>query len=172
MTDDPTGEGHRTLTHVGPSGAARMVDVGGKAETERFARASGVIRMAEATARAIQENALAKGDVLAVAKIAGIMAAKRTAELIPLCHPLPLSDVQVWLTIDDALPGVRVEASARTAGRTGVEMEAITAVAIALVTIYDMAKALDRGMVIGDVRLEEKRGGKSGVWLRSGGGPE
>jgi cyclic pyranopterin monophosphate synthase len=155
------------LSHVDAAGEARMVNVGGKADTERLARASGAIRMRSETAHAIRDNALAKGDVLGVAKIAGIMAAKRTAELIPLCHPLPLTDVQVVLTVDESLPGVRVEASARTTGKTGVEMEAITAVAIALVTIYDMAKAIDRDMVIGDVQLEEKRGGKSGVWLRS-----
>jgi cyclic pyranopterin phosphate synthase len=169
MSDSERDTTETKLSHVDASGEARMVNVGAKADTDRLARASGTIRMRSETARAIRENALAKGDVLGVAKIAGIMAAKRTAELIPLCHPLPLTDVQVFLTVDESLPGVRVEASARTTGKTGVEMEAITAVAIALVTIYDMAKAIDRDMVIGDVQLEEKRGGKSGVWLRSPG---
>jgi cyclic pyranopterin phosphate synthase len=154
------------LTHVGPAGEARMVDVTPKAESERFARAAGSIRMEAATLLAIRDNTLAKGDVLSVAKVAGIMAAKRTAELIPLCHPLPLSDVQVTLTLDEGLPGVRVEASARTTARTGVEMEAITAAALALITIYDMAKAADRQMVISDIMLLEKSGGRSGLWRR------
>jgi cyclic pyranopterin monophosphate synthase len=152
------------LTHVGADGEARMVDVSAKAETARTARARGAIRMRAETLAAIRDNALAKGDVLAVAKVAGIMAAKRTAELIPLCHPLPLTDVQVTLSLDPSLPGVRVEATARTLGRTGVEMEAMTAVAVSLVTVYDMAKSHDRGMVITDVRLIEKTGGKSGHW--------
>jgi cyclic pyranopterin monophosphate synthase len=155
------------LTHVGPSGEARMVDVSGKVESDRFARATGSIRMRPETAAAIRGNAVLKGDVLGVAKIAGIMAAKRTAELIPLCHPLPLSDIQVTLAVDDRLPGVRSEATARTTGKTGVEMEAITAVAISLVTIYDMAKAMDRDMVIGEISLEEKRGGRRGDWRRA-----
>ena len=144
-----------------------MVDVTGKADSDRFARATGSIRMRPETASAIRGNAIAKGDVLSVAKIAGIMAAKRTAELIPLCHPLPLSDIQVALVVDEGLPGVRSEATARTTGKTGVEMEAITAVAISLVTIYDMAKAIDREMVIGEIELEEKRGGRRGDWRRS-----
>ena len=154
------------LTHVDATGAARMVDVSDKPATARMARAAGAIRMAPATLEAIRGNTLAKGDVLAVAKVAGVMAAKRTAELIPLCHPLPLSDVQVLLTLDDSLPGVRAEAVARTVGPTGVEMEAITAVAVTLVTVYDMAKAVDRGMTITDILLLEKRGGRSGEWLR------
>jgi cyclic pyranopterin phosphate synthase len=116
------------------------------------------------TLAAIRGNALAKGDVLTVAKVAGVLAAKRTADLIPLCHPLPLTDVQVVLTPDEGLPGLRCEATARTVGKTGVEMEAITAVAIALVTVYDMAKAIDRGMSISDIRLLEKTGGRSGHW--------
>jgi cyclic pyranopterin phosphate synthase len=158
----------RTLTHVdGPSGEARMVDVTRKAETERFARAAGTIRMRRETLDAIRANTLAKGDVLAVARVAGVMAAKRTAELVPLCHPLPLSDVQVVATIDDTLPGVRVEATTRCAGRTGVEMEAITAVSICLVTVYDMAKSVDREMSISDIHLLEKSGGRSGHWRRS-----
>jgi cyclic pyranopterin phosphate synthase len=120
--------------------------------------------MAPETLAAIQANTLAKGDVLGVARVAGIMAAKRTAELIPLCHPLPLDDVQVALAPDPALPGIRVEASARTTARTGIEMEAIVAATIALVTVYDMAKAVDRGMTIGEVRLLEKTGGSHGDW--------
>ena len=155
------------LTHVGPGGEARMVDVSAKPETERLARAAGAIRMRPETLSAIRENALAKGDVLSVAKIAGVMAAKRTAELVPMCHSLPLTDVQVTLSLDDALPGVRVEATARTVARTGVEMEAITAVAVSLVTVYDMAKSHDKAMVITDIRLLEKSGGRSGHWHAS-----
>ena len=141
-----------------------MVDVSAKPETERVARAAGAIRMRAETLAAIRDNALAKGDVLAVARVAGVMAAKRTAELIPLCHTLPLSDVQVALTLDESLPGVRVEATTRCTGRTGVE--AITAVSICLVTIYDMAKAVDREMSISDIHLLEKSGGRSGHWRR------
>lgn len=155
------------LSHVGPDGEARMVDVSGKPVTTRTARAGGVIRMAAATLDAIQAQSLKKGDVLGVARVAGIMAAKRTADLIPLCHPLPLDDVQVTLTPDPALPGIRAEATARTTGRTGVEMEAIVAVSIALVTVYDMAKAIDRGMTIGEVALLEKTGGQGGPWTRA-----
>ena len=155
------------LSHVGSDGSARMVDVGGKATTQRVARASGSIRMKAETLEAIRRNSLVKGDVLTVARVAGIMAAKRTAELIPLCHTLALDDVQVSAAIDDGLPGVRVEATAKTSGRTGVEMEAMVAVSVTLVTVYDMAKGIDREMVISDVRLEEKSGGKSGHWTRS-----
>ena len=144
-----------------------MVDVSDKAVTARYARATGSIRMKPETLEAIRRNSIAKGDVLSVARVAGIMAAKRTAELIPLCHSLPLSDVQVDLTLDEGLPGVRCEATARTNAQTGVEMEAISAVAVSLVTIYDMAKAIDRGMSIGDICLQEKTGGKSGSWKRS-----
>ena len=144
-----------------------MVDVGGKPSTQRLARASGSIRMKAATVEAIRRNSLVKGDVLTVARVAGIMAAKRTAELVPLCHTLALDDVQVSAAIDDELPGVRVEATAKTSGRTGVEMEAMVAVTVTLVTVYDMAKGIDREMVISDVRLEEKSGGKSGLWTRS-----
>ena len=154
------------LSHVGPQGEARMVDVTEKETTNRFARASGVIRMKAETLAAIQGNLLEKGDVISVAKVAGIMAAKRTAELIPLCHPLPLTDVQIVITPDESLPGLRCEATARTVGRTGVEMEAITAVAVSLVTVYDMAKAIDREMSITDIRLLEKTGGRSGHWKR------
>lgn len=157
------------LTHVGPDGAARMVDVSGKPETDRLARASGVIRMLPATLEAIRRNGLAKGDVLAVARVAGIMAAKRTSELIPLCHPLPLTDVQVELRLEDTLPGIEAVATARCRGRTGVEMEAIVAVSVTLVTIYDMAKSIDKSMVISDIRLIEKLGGHGGSWRADGG---
>ncbi|OYV72754.1 MAG: cyclic pyranopterin monophosphate synthase MoaC [Gemmatimonadetes bacterium 21-71-4] len=154
------------LSHVGPDGDARMVDVSAKPVTARAARASGSIRMEPATLAAIQAQSLKKGDVLGVARVAGIMAAKRTADLIPLCHPLPLDDVQVSLTPDPSLPGIRAEATARTTGRTGVEMEAIVAVSISLVTVYDMAKAIDRTMTIGEVALQEKTGGQTGDWSR------
>ena len=160
-------DGSVALTHAGPDGQARMVDVSGKPETDRQARAGGTIRMRPDTLAAIRENTVAKGDVLGLAKVAGIMAAKRTADLIPLCHPLPLTDVQVRCTLDDGLPGVRVEAVARTTGRTGVEMEAMVAATVALLTVYDMAKGGDREMVLGDVRLLEKRGGRSGHWQRA-----
>jgi cyclic pyranopterin monophosphate synthase len=143
-----------------------MVDVTPKADTTRVARATGSIRMAAATLRAIANNGVKKGDVITVARLAGIMAAKRTAELIPLCHTVPLTDVQVTVSSDDALPGLHVEAVARTAGKTGVEIEALTAAAVTLITVYDMAKGLDRAMVISDVRLEEKAGGRSGHWRR------
>ena len=156
----------RELTHIGPAGEARMVDVGAKPETERVARAVGSIRMRAETLAAIRANQLKKGDVIGVARIAGIMAAKRTAELIPLCHPLPLTDVQVELTLDDALPGIRAEAVARTTWKTGVEMEALTAVTVSLLTVYDMAKAMDRAMELSDISLVEKLGGKLGHWSR------
>jgi cyclic pyranopterin phosphate synthase len=141
-----------------------MVDVGAKEETEREAVAEGAVTMAAETLGAIEAGNLKKGDVIAVARVAGIMAAKRTSELIPLCHPVPLSSVSVDLSPDPALPGYRVTARARTTGRTGVEMEALTAVSAACLTLYDMAKAMDRGMVIGPVRLLEKSGGRSGHW--------
>ena len=157
---------HSDLTHVDASGQARMVDVSAKPETERVARAHGEIRMDPDTLVAIVENTLAKGDVLAVARVAAVMAAKKTSELIPLCHPIALNDVQVSLTPDAALPGIRCEVTARTIGRTGVEMEALTAASVALLTIYDMAKARDRGMQITNIALVEKLGGKSGVWKR------
>jgi cyclic pyranopterin phosphate synthase len=143
-----------------------MVDVGEKAETARTASAEGFITMTVETLNAIEQNALSKGDALAAARIAGIMAAKRTAELIPLCHPIALTDVGVDLEADRSLPGLRVTAWASTRGRTGVEMEALAAVTVALLTIYDMAKALDRGMEISGVRVTEKRGGRSGDWKR------
>jgi cyclic pyranopterin phosphate synthase len=154
------------LTHVDAEGRARMVDVGDKAETARTASAEGFIRMTLETLDAIEQNALSKGDALAAARIAGIMAAKKTAELIPLCHPIALTDVGVDLVADRSLPGVRVTAWASTRGRTGVEMEALAAVTVALLTIYDMAKALERGMEISGVRVTEKSGGRSGDWKR------
>ena len=151
------------LTHLDESGRARMVDVGAKPATARSASARGNITMSPAALEAIRDGAVPKGDVLAAARIAGIMAAKKTAELIPLCHPLALDAV----TLDFAMIGgaVEVSATASLTGRTGVEMEAMTAVSIALLTIYDMAKALDKAMVIGPIRLIEKRGGKSGDWF-------
>jgi cyclic pyranopterin phosphate synthase len=150
------------LTHLDSQGAARMVDVGGKPETPRSATATGCIRMSAETLAAVREGSGPKGDVLAAARIAGIMAAKKTGELIPLCHPLSLDAVSVDFTFEP--DGVRATAIASLSGRTGVEMEAMTATSIALLTIYDMAKALDKGMVIEEVRLLEKTGGKSGAW--------
>jgi cyclic pyranopterin phosphate synthase len=162
MTDD----GPAGLTHVGADGSARMVDVSAKTDTARMARATGAISMSESTLSAIVANSVAKGDVLAVARIAGVMAAKRTADLIPLCHPIALTDVSVTLVPDPSLPGVRVEAVARTVGKTGVEMEALTAATVALLTVYDMAKALDRGMTLLGVGLAEKTGGVRGDYAR------
>jgi len=156
----------KDLSHVDAEGRARMVDVGAKADTARSARAEGSITMNAETLAAIERNAVAKGDVIAAARIAGIMAAKKTAELIPLCHPIPLTDAGVDIDVDRSLPGLRIKAWASTQGKTGVEMEALTAVTVALLTVYDMAKALDRGMEISGVRLIEKRGGKSGDWKR------
>lgn len=150
------------LTHLDAQGAARMVDVGDKAETTRIAVAIGHISMHGDTLAAIQAGDLKKGDVLGTARIAGIMAAKRTHELIPLCHPLALNKVQVDLEIDEALPGVRVTAEVRNTGKTGVEMEALTAASIACLTVYDMAKALEKAMVISEIKLVSKSGGKSG----------
>ncbi|OYU36994.1 cyclic pyranopterin monophosphate synthase MoaC [Novosphingobium sp. PASSN1] len=150
------------LTHLDSQGRARMVDVGGKAETQRVAIALGTIRMNPATLAALRDGTAPKGDVLAVARIAGIMAAKRTAELIPLCHPLALDAVSVEFAFVEN--GVEARATASLTGRTGVEMEALTAVSVALLTVYDMAKAIDKAMVIEGVRLIEKRGGKSGDW--------
>lgn len=156
----------KDLSHLDAEGQARMVDVGAKPETARTARAEGSITMSVEALSAVERSTVSKGDVIAAARIAGIMAAKRTAELIPLCHPLALTDVGVDFEIDRALPGLRVTAWASTQGRTGVEMEALTAVTVALLTVYDMAKAMDRGMEISGVRLSEKRGGKSGDWKR------
>jgi cyclic pyranopterin monophosphate synthase len=154
------------LTHLDSSGTARMVDVGGKPETHRVAIARGLIRMSTATLEAIRSGNAPKGDVLGPARIAGIMAAKKTGDLIPLCHPLALDAVNVDFAFIEAgiEGGIECTATASLTGRTGVEMEALTAVSLALLTIYDMAKALDKGMVIEDVRLIEKRGGKSGTW--------
>jgi cyclic pyranopterin monophosphate synthase len=154
------------LTHIDASGQAHMVDVGGKAETERVAVAEGFIRMNAETLELIRSGNAAKGDVLGTARLAGIMAAKQTANLIPLCHPLMLTKVAVDITERPDLPGYRVEATARLTGRTGVEMEALTAVSVCLLTIYDMAKAADKAMEIGGIALVSKTGGKSGVWTR------
>lgn len=154
------------LTHLDETGTARMVDVSKKPATERLARASGAITMAPATLQAIRDNTLKKGDALAVARVAGIMAAKRTAELIPLCHQLPLADVQVDLSLDESLPGIRAQSTVVTVAGTGVEMEAIIAVSVALITIYDMAKGVDKLMEIGEICLHEKRGGRSGHFIR------
>ena len=152
-----------SLSHFDESGAACMVDVGDKAETHRVARASALVRMKPETLALIRDKKLSKGDVLEVARLAGIMGAKKTADLIPLCHPLPLTSVKLDFTFpsDDS---VRIEATAKVFGRTGVEMEALTAVSVAALTVYDMCKAADRGMTIEAVRLDEKDGGKSGHW--------
>ena len=151
-----------TLTHLDSSGEASMVDVDSKAETERVAVAEGTITMRPETLQMILAGNAKKGDVIGTARIAGIMAAKRTHELIPLCHPLLLTKVSVDIKPDEPLPGLRVIATARVTGKTGVEMEALTAASVACLTIYDMAKAIDRGMVLGGIRLIEKSGGKSG----------
>ena len=155
------------LTHLDDAGHPRMVDVGQKPETTRTATAEGAIRMSPAAFRLVADQAVAKGDALGVAEIAGTMAAKRTAELIPLCHPLGLDHVEVRATLDDGLPGVRVRGVVRSVGRTGVEMEALTAVSVALLTVYDMVKSADRGMEILSVRLLEKSGGTRGDWRRA-----
>lgn len=163
MADD-----HSRLTHIDADGKADMVDVGAKADTERTAIAEGTVRMAPETLAAIIAGNAKKGDVIGVARVAGIMAAKKTSDLIPLCHPLALTKVSVDIEPDETLPGLRVRALARLVGKTGVEMEALTAVSVACLTIYDMAKALDKGMVIGDICLVQKVGGKSGHWSREG----
>ena len=152
------------LTHQDEAGRPRMVDVGEKRESRRSAAAEGYIRMAPETLAALEEGRTPKGDPLQVAQLAGIQGAKKTSDLIPLCHPLPLTSVDVELAPDPELPGVRALARARVTGRTGVEMEALTAVSVALLTVYDMLKAVDRGMRIEGVRLLEKRGGASGDW--------
>ena len=157
-----------TLSHLDRRGDASMVDVSAKRPTLRRALAEGRIQMSAAAFRAVRDAQLAKGDVLGTARIAGVMAAKRTADLIPLCHPLALSDVQVCFTLDAKARAVRCEAEVRTAGPTGVEMEALTAVSVALLTIYDMAKSADKAMRIDGVRLLEKDGGKSGPWRADG----
>jgi cyclic pyranopterin phosphate synthase len=162
-TRDVSPEG---LNHIGAGGEARMIDVSGKDATSRVAVAEGRVRMEAATLAAILTGDAKKGDVIGAARIAGIMAAKRASDLIPLCHPLQLSKVAVDIAPDESLPGVSVRAEARCVGPTGVEMEALTAVAVACLTIYDMAKAIDRSMSIESVQLIEKRGGKSGEWRR------
>ena len=154
----------QTLTHLNASGEAHMVDVSGKAVTARHAVAEGFIRMSVDARNAVRTQAVAKGDVLAVARVAGIMAAKQVATLIPLCHPLPLSHCDVTFAEDESGGGFRALATTRTTAQTGVEMEALTAVSVALLTVYDMVKSMDRGMTITGVRLLEKGGGRSGTW--------
>ena len=161
MTDSKSG-----LTHIGASGEAHMVDVGDKVETTRIATAEGFVRMLPETLSLILEGNAKKGDVIGTARLAGIMAAKKTSDLIPLCHPLMLTKVSVEIEEDAALPGLRVTATAKLSGKTGVEMEALTAVSVACLTIYDMAKAADKGMEIGGIQLLQKSGGKSGDWRR------
>jgi cyclic pyranopterin phosphate synthase len=156
------------LTHFDAQGQAHMVDVAAKGETHRVARASGTIRMRAATLALIESGSAAKGDVLGIARVAAIQGAKRTSELVPLCHPIALTRIAVEFEIVRAEASVRCTAQVETVGRTGVEMEALTAVQVGLLTIYDMCKAADRAMVIGDVRLLEKRGGKSGDWVAAG----
>lgn len=158
---------HEGLTHLDAKGHAHMVDVGAKAETRRVGVAGSFVRMQPETLDLIESGSVAKGDVMAVARIAGIAAAKRTSDLIPLCHPIPLTSVAVELTIvRDGQTGIEIEATAETVGRTGVEMEALTAVSVAALAIYDMCKAVDRAMVIEKVRLLSKEGGRSGRWTR------
>lgn len=155
------------LTHVDAAGRARMVDVGDKAESARTAVAEGVVRMSRAAYEQIAAQTIAKGDVLAVAEIAGVLAAKRTGELVPLCHPLGLDLAAVEARLEPTLPGVRVTATTKVTGRTGVEMEALTAVSVACLTVYDMVKAVDRDMCIEGIRLMSKTGGTRGDWRRS-----
>jgi cyclic pyranopterin phosphate synthase len=164
MNDSDDSAARAGLTHFDAAGQARMVDVGAKPPTHRVARATGTIRMQPATLAAIAAGQARKGDVLGVARIAAIQAAKRTAELVPLCHPLPLTHVAVEFALDEAAAAVHCTVQAETLGRTGVEMEALTAVQVGLLTIYDMVKAVDRGMVMTDIRVLEKHGGKSGSW--------
>lgn len=164
MSDEPT------IPHLDEAGRARMVDVAGKPVTRRTASAEGVIRMRAETVRAIRERSLAKGDALAVARIAAIGGAKRTADLVPLCHPLPLDGVRVEIEEVEDPPGLRVTAETTTEARTGVEMEALCAVSAGLLALYDMCKAHDRGMEIGPIRLVSKQGGRSGAWSREDGG--
>ena len=154
------------LTHLDESGAANMVDVGDKTDTVRIATASGCVIMQPQTLELILSGNAAKGDVIGTARLAGIMAAKKTSDLIPLCHPLLLSKVTVEIEPDEALPGLRVSATVKLSGKTGVEMEALTAVSVTCLTIYDMAKAVDKGMIISDIAVDSKTGGKSGDWQR------
>jgi len=156
----------KKLTHIDKSGKARMVDVSGKPLTEREAVARGFVTMKKTTLKLIRQNSIAKGDVLGVARIAGIMAAKKTFELIPLCHPLNISSMHVDFSLDQKKSRIVIEARVKIAGQTGVEMEALTAVSIAALTIYDMCKAVDKEMVISDIMLIEKTGGKSGIFRR------
>ncbi|MGH7563388.1 MAG: cyclic pyranopterin monophosphate synthase MoaC [Gemmatimonadota bacterium] len=158
-----------TLPHLDDAGRARMVDVSGKEPTRRTARASGALRMTRSALEAVLGGGLPKGDALAVARVAGIMAAKRTAEIVPLCHPLPLDHVAVELIPDPSLPGLRVQTEVVTVARTGAEMEALTAAVAALLALYDMAKSIDRGMAIESIRLESKAGGASGTFVRDEG---
>jgi cyclic pyranopterin phosphate synthase len=155
------------FTHIDESGRARMVDVSGKPVTARTATASGTLNCQRETLDKVRSGTTPKGSVIATAELAGVMAAKRTAELIPLCHPLPLTKVEVRIEIDDALPGFRLDAEARTEGQTGVEMEALTAVSVACLTLFDMLKAVDRCMVIGGIEVTSKAGGKSGGWHKA-----
>lgn len=164
MDVNNTPERPSTLTHFDEHGHARMVDVGSKPETDRIAVATGRVTMSPETATVIRNGTAKKGDVLGVARIAGIMAAKRTAEAIPLCHPIPVTRVDIGFDMDE--DGVTIEARVDTRGQTGVEMEALHAVSVTALTIYDMVKAIDRGMVIERIQLESKEGGKSGVWRR------
>ena len=157
----------RKLTHVDERGEARMVDIGGKPDTERYAVAVARVRVSKELLPRLQENTLGKGDALAAARIAGIQAAKRTAEIIPLCHTLPLTSVKVDLKLIKRPPAVEIRAEARTCYKTGVEMEALMAVSVAALTLYDMGKAVDRGMIIESIQLVEKSGGRSGRWRRA-----
>lgn len=166
MTDRDPPAAAGSLSHLDEHGTARMVDVSHKADTERVARASGFIRMRAATLEAIRTNALAKGDVLAVARVAGHLAAKRTAELIPLCHPLPLTGIEIAIEPEDSPSGLRVTATVRCVGKTGVEMEALTAVSLCLLTLYDMVKGVDSELRISDISVLSKIGGKSGTTQR------
>jgi len=152
----------RELSHIDDKGDARMVDVGSNPVTDRIARAAGSVTMAPETMRLLVDRALPKGDVLSVARVAGIMAAKETYRLIPMCHPLAIENIKIDFEIEEEAPAVNIEATVRVSGKTGVEMEALTAVSVAALTIYDMCKAVDKGMVISDIRLLEKHGGKSG----------
>ncbi len=165
--DSPTNLPTDTLTHFDAAGQAHMVDVSHKPETQRRAQVSGSIRMAPATLSMIAQGSAKKGDVLGIARIAAIQGSKRTPELIPLCHPIALTRVDVSFTLDAAASRITIEVTAETVGRTGVEMEALTAASVGLLTIYDMCKAVDRGMVLEDIRLLEKSGGKSGHWTVS-----
>lgn len=160
-------DANQGLTHFDQGGQAHMVDVGGKQETHRVAIASGLITMLPATLAVIQSGTAKKGDVLGIARIAAIMAAKRTSDLIPLCHPLALTHVSVEFELDQAQSRISCTVRVETQGKTGVEMEALTAVQIGLLTIYDMSKAIDRGMVMSDIRVQEKHGGKSGSWSQT-----